>query len=67
MGAATRAFKKRGITMLIKLVSMAGTGYYYVTKKNPRNFPNKIERILYDPRVNRQVLFVEEKFSKEIK
>lgn len=66
-GAASRAFRKRGISMIIKMVSMAGTGYYYVTHKNPRNFPNKIEKILYDPRVNRKVLFVEEKYSKEIR
>lgn len=53
MGSATRAFKKRGVSMVIKLVSMAGTGYYYVSLKNPRTTPNKIEKILYDPRVNR--------------
>ena len=27
----------------IKLVSSADTGFYYVTKKNPRNHPEKME------------------------
>ena len=27
----------------IKLVSTADTGFYYVTKKNPRNHPEKME------------------------
>ncbi len=30
-------------TVLIKLVSTADTGYYYVTKKNPRAKTEKIE------------------------
>jgi ribosomal protein L33, bacterial type len=30
-------------TILIKLESTAGTGYYYVTKKNPRNQTEKNE------------------------
>ena len=30
-------------TLQIKLVSTADTGYFYVTKKNPRTKPEKLE------------------------
>jgi large subunit ribosomal protein L33 len=50
--------------ILIKLVSTAGTGYYYVTKKNPRKQVNKLEFRKYDPRVRKHVLFKETKISK---
>ena len=30
-------------TIQIKLVSTADTGFYYVTKKNPRTKPEKLE------------------------
>eukprot|EP00877_Chromochloris_zofingiensis_P010783 jgi/Chrzof1/5959/Cz16g21290.t1 len=36
--------KKLG-QILIKLVSQAGTGFFYVTKKNPRNVPYKLQRV----------------------
>lgn len=29
-------------TMAIKLVSTAGTGFFYTTTKNPRNGPTKL-------------------------
>lgn len=50
-------------TVLIKLVSSADTGYYYVAKKNPRQMPDKIELKKYDPRVRKHVLFKEEKMK----
>ena len=37
------------VTQKIKLVSSAGTGYYYVTKKNPRNQTEKLVFKKYDP------------------
>ncbi len=46
-------------TILIKLVSSAGTGYYYVTKKNPRTSTDKLEFRKYDPVVRKHVLFKE--------
>jgi len=49
------AGKKKLGQILIKLVSQAGTGYFYVTKKNPRNVPYKLQRIKYDPVVSRHV------------
>jgi large subunit ribosomal protein L33 len=37
------------VTQKIKLVSSAGTGFYYVTKKNPRNQTEKLVFKKYDP------------------
>ena len=36
-------------TVLIKLVSSADTGFFYVTKKNPRSKTNKLELKKFDP------------------
>ena len=36
-------------TVKIKLVSTADTGFYYVTKKNPRNHTEKFTFRKYDP------------------
>ena len=36
-------------TVQIKLVSSADTGYFYVTKKNPRTKTNKLELKKFDP------------------
>ncbi|MSO80467.1 MAG: 50S ribosomal protein L33 [Alphaproteobacteria bacterium] len=50
-------------TVLVKLVSTADTGYYYVAKKNPRTKPEKIELKKFDPRARKHVLFKEEKLK----
>jgi len=47
----------------IKLESTAGTGYYYVTKKNPRNPTEKLELRKYDPVVRKHVVFKEAKIK----
>ncbi|KJV10428.1 50S ribosomal protein L33 [Elstera litoralis] len=49
--------------MLIKLVSTADTGFYYVTKKNPRKTTNKLELKKYDPVVRKHVVFREAKIK----
>lgn len=54
---------KKGVTILIKLLSTAGTGFFYVKKKNPRNLPQKLQFVKYDPRVNKHVLFRETKLK----
>ena len=48
-------------TILIKLESTADTGYYYVTKKNPRNTTEKLSFRKYDPVVRKHVEFKETK------
>lgn len=47
----------------IKLVSTANTGFFYVTKKNPRNSTEKFEFRKYDPVVRKHVIFKEEKIK----
>jgi large subunit ribosomal protein L33 len=50
-------------TVLIKLVSSADTGYYYVTKKNPRSKTAKLELKKFDPVARKHVLFKEAKIK----
>jgi len=50
-------------TVLIKLVSSADTGYFYVTKKNPRTKTEKIELKKFDPIARKHVLFKESKIK----
>jgi large subunit ribosomal protein L33 len=47
----------------IKLVSTAGTGYYYVTSKNPRNLTEKLVLKKYDPVLRKHVEFKEGKIK----
>jgi large subunit ribosomal protein L33 len=50
-------------TVQIKLVSTADTGYYYVTKKNPRTKTNKLELKKFDPVARKHVIFREAKIK----
>ena len=50
-------------TVKIKLVSTADTGFYYVTKKNPRNTTEKMVFKKYDPKVRKHVEFREAKIK----
>lgn len=50
-------------SILIKMVSSAETGFYYVTKKNPRTKTEKLELKKYDPVVRKHVLFKESKIK----
>ncbi len=49
----------KSATVKIKLESSAGTGYYYVTKKNPRTLTDKLTLKKYDPVVRKHVEFKE--------
>ena len=51
----------KAATILIKLESTADTGYFYVAKKNPRKKPEKLEKMKFDPRARKHVLFKETK------
>ena len=46
-------------TVKIKLVSSAGTGHYYVTKKNPRTQTEKMSLKKYDPVARKHVEYKE--------
>ncbi|CAL7962946.1 50S ribosomal protein L33 [Alphaproteobacteria bacterium] len=50
-------------TVLVRLVSSAGTGYFLVKKKNPKKFTKKLEFRKYDPVVRKHVKFEEKKMS----
>ncbi len=50
-------------TILIKLVSTADTGYYYVTRKNARTQTGKLSLRKYDPVVRKHVVFKEAKIK----
>ncbi|MDR0695169.1 MAG: 50S ribosomal protein L33 [Holosporales bacterium] len=53
----------KGPSITIKLLSSAGTGYFYVTKKNSRTQTEKLEMKKYDPRVRKHVVFKEHKIK----
>ena len=48
-------------TVLIQLLSTAGTGFFYTARKNPRTVQRKLAFRKYDPIVRRHVLFEEKK------
>ena len=50
-------------TILVRLVSTADTGYFYVAKKNPRTQTGKLEFRKYDPRARKHVIFKEAKIK----
>ena len=47
----------------IRLVSSAGTGYFYTTTKNKRQTPDKLRIKKYDPKIRKHVEFVEAKIK----
>jgi large subunit ribosomal protein L33 len=50
-------------TILIRMMSTAGTGFFYVKKKNPRKMTDKLVMRKYDPRVRKHVEFKEAKIK----
>ncbi|NDF12735.1 MAG: 50S ribosomal protein L33 [Proteobacteria bacterium] len=50
-------------TILLKLVSTAGTGFYYVKKRNPKKQTEKLALKKYDPVVRKHVEFKEQKLK----
>ena len=56
---ATRSAKAKDVRPVIKMVSTAGTGCTYVTRKNRRNTPDRLVLRKFDPVVRRHVEFKE--------
>ncbi|GAY36068.1 hypothetical protein CUMW_020090 [Citrus unshiu] len=54
---------KKKTFMFVRLVSAAGTGFFYVKRKSAKKVLEKLEFRKYDPRVNRHVLFTEAKMK----
>ncbi len=50
-------------THLIKMVSTADTGYFYVARKNSRTMTEKLQMRRYDPRARKHVIFKESKMK----
>jgi len=53
----------KSATILVRLVSSADTGFFYVTKKNSRNMTEKMQFRKYDPVVRKHVIFKEAKIK----
>ncbi|MGY2048449.1 50S ribosomal protein L33 [Methylobacterium sp. JK268] len=53
----------KAVTVKIKLVSTADTGYFYVTKKNSRTKTDKLSFKKYDPVARKHVEFKEAKIK----
>jgi large subunit ribosomal protein L33 len=47
----------KAVTIKVKLVSSADTGYYYVAKKNSRTMTDKLVKKKYDPVARKHVEF----------
>jgi len=50
-------------SIMIRLVSSAGTGFFYTTRKNPRTQTEKMIVRKYDPVVRKHVEFKEAKIK----
>ena len=53
----------KAVTIKIRLVSTADTGYFYVTKKNLRTMSEKMTKKKYDPVARKHVEFKEAKIK----
>lgn len=53
----------KGPTIKIRLNSSADTGHFYTTTKNPRENPEKLELMKYDPVARKHVLYKEGKIK----
>jgi large subunit ribosomal protein L33 len=47
----------------LQLLSSAGTGYFYTTRRNVTRTPDKFKFVKFDPIVRRRVLFTEHKIK----
>ncbi len=55
--------KAKQNTILVRLVSTADTGFFYVKKKNARTATGKMEFRKYDPVARKHVTFKEAKIK----
>ena len=53
----------KAVTIKIKLISTADTGYFYVTKKNSRTMTEKMSKKKYDPVARKHVVYKETKLK----
>jgi large subunit ribosomal protein L33 len=53
----------KAVTIKVKLISSADTGFYYVAKKNSRTMTDKLVKKKYDPVARKHVEFREAKIK----
>ena len=53
----------KSVTIKVKLVSSADTGFYYVTRKNSRTMTDKLVKKKYDPVAKKHVEFRKSKIK----
>lgn len=49
--------------VLVRMISSAETGFFYVAKKNPKKQAEKMKFMKYDPKARKHVLFNEAKIK----
>jgi large subunit ribosomal protein L33 len=63
MAGKPKASKSKRNSILFKMVSTAGTGYFYLARRNPKQKQEKMLFRKFDPRVRKHVEFKEQKLS----
>ena len=63
MAAKPKSSKSKRASILFKLVSTAGTGFFYTARRNPKQKSEKMLFKKYDPVVRKHVEFKEHKLS----
>jgi large subunit ribosomal protein L33 len=65
LAANTERFPQmaKNVTIKVKRVSSADTGFYYVTRKNSRTMTDKLVKKKYDPVAKKHVEFRESKIK----
>jgi large subunit ribosomal protein L33 len=56
--------KSKAKSVVLRLMSQAGTGYYYTFRRVQKGVQEKLQLMKFDPVVNRHVLFKEERIKK---
>jgi large subunit ribosomal protein L33 len=63
MAGKPKSSKSKRNSILFKLVSSAGTGFFYLARRNPKQKQTKMVFSKYDPVVRKHVEFKEQKLS----
>ncbi len=63
MAAKPKSSKAKRSSVLFKMVSTAGTGFFYLARRNPKQKQEKMIFSKYDPIVRKHVEFKEQKMS----
>lgn len=63
MAAKGKTSKAKRNSILFKMVSTAGTGFFYLARRNPKQKQEKMIFKKYDPVVRKHVEFKEQKLS----